>query len=197
MPIVAYLVRSRLEGEEEPPALLGVPGQIYSGTGGADLGPTEALWTGEDAGGGTVDTDLADGADSADRGSGYRGYSLAACSFLTALDLAVGAPRAEGLLGQAHLLSVGGADGRQRMTSRLLYTFTGEQPGAYFGHSLAAADADGDGLDDLLAVGAPLFTETGGRGFEQGRVYVIIRSGKVTCRFNINLRKLIKLPDAK
>ena len=36
-----------------------------------------------------------------------------------------------------------------------LHNLTGSQVGAYFGHSVAVLDANGDGHDDI-AIGAPL-----------------------------------------
>ncbi|KAM5134887.1 integrin alpha-IIb-like [Mantella aurantiaca] len=54
-----------------------------------------------------------------------------------------------------------------------LFRIQGNQTAAYFGHSVAATDINGDGLDDLL-VGAPLFIErkAGGNLLEVGQVYV-------------------------
>jgi hypothetical protein len=69
---------------------------------------------------------------------------------------------------QVHVLSAGGSD--------VLYSFTGEQIGAYFGHCLEVGDFNGDGYDDLI-VGAPLFSN-GGK-FENGRAYLIFREVKV------------------
>ena len=44
--------------------------------------------------------------------------------------------------------------------------------GSYFGYSLASADFNGDGLDDL-AIGAPMFTPMSkDHGYDKGRVYV-------------------------
>ena len=38
-----------------------------------------------------------------------------------------------------------------------VYNFAGEQMGSYFGHSLACADVNGDGFEDVV-VGAPWYT---------------------------------------
>ncbi|XP_072270748.1 integrin alpha-IIb-like [Pyxicephalus adspersus] len=54
-----------------------------------------------------------------------------------------------------------------------MFSILGNQIAAYFGHSVAVIDINGDNLDDLL-VGAPLFIErkTGGKLVEVGQVYV-------------------------
>ncbi|XP_073463809.1 integrin alpha-IIb-like [Aquarana catesbeiana] len=59
-----------------------------------------------------------------------------------------------------------------------LFRILGNQIAAYFGHSVAVADINGDNLDDLL-VGAPLFIErkAGGKLLEVGQVYVYKQNG--------------------
>ncbi|XP_018410676.1 PREDICTED: integrin alpha-IIb-like [Nanorana parkeri] len=54
-----------------------------------------------------------------------------------------------------------------------LFRIQGNQIAAFFGHSVAVTDINGDNLDDLL-VGAPLFIErkAGGKLLEVGQVYV-------------------------
>lgn len=53
------------------------------------------------------------------------------------------------------------------------HNISGSQLGAYFGYAVAAADVNGDGLDDLV-VGAPLHTQPNNEGkYEVGRIYVI------------------------
>jgi integrin alpha 8 len=55
-----------------------------------------------------------------------------------------------------------------------LHNLTGSQVGAYFGHSIAVLDANGDGLDDI-AIGAPLHSSPMDR-YETGRVYVVYQN---------------------
>uniref|UniRef100_A0A8B9PXU2 Integrin subunit alpha 2b n=1 Tax=Apteryx owenii TaxID=8824 RepID=A0A8B9PXU2_APTOW len=52
------------------------------------------------------------------------------------------------------------------------------QVASYFGHTVAVADVDGDGRDDVL-VGAPLFLEqrADGKRHEVGRVYLYLQRG--------------------
>ncbi|CAN7996424.1 unnamed protein product [Ixodes hexagonus] len=83
-------------------------------------------------------------------------------------DVAVGMPRGHELAGKVVLY-----DGKLKHLGNI----TGEQMGSYFGYSVAAADINGDGQDDLV-VGAPLFTEHGLKdgSYERGRVYVYLQN---------------------
>mgnify|MGYP001191389747 FL=1 len=59
-----------------------------------------------------------------------------------------------------------------------LHNLTGSQVGAYFGHSVAVLDANGDGLDDI-AIGAPLHSNPMDK-YETGRVYVVYQNEQVS-----------------
>ncbi|XP_040079364.1 integrin alpha-PS2 [Ixodes scapularis] len=100
----------------------------------------------------------------------FLGYSTAVGEFSgdNDPDVAVGMPRGHELAGKVVLY-----DGRLKHLGNL----TGEQMGSYFGYSVASADINGDGQDDLM-VGAPLFTEEGLKdgSYERGRVYVYLQN---------------------
>ncbi|XP_013917639.1 PREDICTED: integrin alpha-11-like [Thamnophis sirtalis] len=48
-------------------------------------------------------------------------------------------------------------------------SLTGEQIGAYFGSEISSADVDGNGMTDILLVGAPMYFS---EGRERGKVYI-------------------------
>uniref|UniRef100_A0A8C7E2M5 Integrin subunit alpha 11 n=1 Tax=Naja naja TaxID=35670 RepID=A0A8C7E2M5_NAJNA len=48
-------------------------------------------------------------------------------------------------------------------------SLTGEQIGAYFGSEISSVDVDGDGITDILLVGAPMYFS---EGRERGKVYI-------------------------
>ena len=101
------------------------------------------------------------------------GYSLALGSFDNDehLDLMVGMPRGANLTGKVLFLS-----GR---TMTQLHNVTGSQVGAYFGHSVAVCDVNGDGYEDAV-IGAPLHTNYDVPGsYETGRIYIVYQNSEV------------------
>lgn len=106
---------------------------------------------------------------------GYRGYSVAVGEFdgnPKTKEYVVGVPNKSNTRGEVEIFTAGD-------TLRLLRGIASEQVASYFGHTVAVADVDGDGRDDLL-VGAPLYMArcSDGQRSELGRLYVYLGRGQ-------------------
>ncbi|GAB0202452.1 integrin alpha-X [Grus japonensis] len=111
-----------------------------------------------------------------DMNDAYLGYAAEPLSLGGSRALALGAPRYRHV-GRLLLFLLRGP----RRTWDLLADAPGPQVGSYFGASLCALDADGDGAAEVLLVGAPMFYGAG----SGGRVAVCAlgtKGGRLRCQ---------------
>nr|XP_020653631.1 integrin alpha-IIb [Pogona vitticeps] len=102
----------------------------------------------------------------------YRGYSVALGEFNEdpeSPEYVMGVPNKSKTQGVVEIMTF-------KHVFRVLWTIPSEQIASYFGHTVAVADIDGDGKDDIL-VGAPLFMErrSDRKLYELGRVYLYLQ----------------------
>ncbi|KAM7074351.1 LOW QUALITY PROTEIN: integrin alpha-M-like [Ciconia maguari] len=110
-----------------------------------------------------------------DMNDAYLGYAAESLSLEGSRALALGAPRYRHV-GRLLLFRLRGP----RAAWELVADATGTQVGSYFGASLCALDADGDGSAEVVLAGAPMFY-----GAEGGRVAVCTlrpKGGRLPCQ---------------
>ncbi|KAK7863750.1 hypothetical protein R5R35_011153 [Gryllus longicercus] len=110
----------------------------------------------------------------------YFGYAVTAGKFqpsdVSSVLFVGSAPRADDLRGKVLIFNYKNlSEDIGLSTINIKKELSGEKTGEYFGASLAAADVNNDGIDELF-VGSPLYS-TPGSG-DDGKVYLFMTSGK-------------------
>uniref|UniRef100_A0A0P4W2E3 Uncharacterized protein n=2 Tax=Scylla olivacea TaxID=85551 RepID=A0A0P4W2E3_SCYOL len=96
------------------------------------------------------------------------GYSVTSGNFMDPNEThyAAGAPRAGNSFGKVMIFEFPSYEGSELVTKGML---EGDQIGEYFGAALAAADINGDGLDDLI-VSSPMYSGNNLENPDRGRI---------------------------